>query len=61
MLVAGEHDPGYDVAVLLGEDFFDQVDLEFDLAHKAVRLFQPKDCDRVSLAYWASGDIRPCS
>ena len=57
MLVAGEHDLGDDVAVLLGEDFFDQVDVEFDLAHNAVRLFQPKDCDRVSLAYWAGGDV----
>jgi predicted aspartyl protease len=56
MMVAGEHDPGDDVAVLLGEDFFRHVDVEFDLAHNAVRLFQfqPKDCDRVSLAYWTT-------
>ena len=53
LLVAGEQDPGDDVAVLLGEDFFRQFDVEFDLAHNAVRLFQPKDCDGVSLAYWA--------
>lgn len=52
MLVAGEHDFGEDVAVLLGEDFFDQVDVEFDLAHSVVRLFQPKNCDGFSLAYW---------
>ena len=54
MLVAGERDPGSDVAVLLGEDFFQAFDIEFDLPHKMVRLYQPKDCDGVSLAYWAS-------
>ena len=54
MLVAGEHDLGDQVAVLLGEDFFQRFDVEFDLAHNAVRLFQPKDCDGVSLAYWAN-------
>lgn len=53
ILVAGEHDLGGDVAVLLGEDFFQRFDVEFDLAHNAVRLFQPQDCDGVSLAYWA--------
>jgi predicted aspartyl protease len=55
ILVAGEHDPGDDIGVLLGEDFFQRFDVEFDLAHHAVRLFQPKDCDGVSLAYWAPG------
>ncbi len=53
ILVAGEHDSGNDIGVLLGEDFFQRFDVEFDLAHNAVRLFQPKDCDGVSLAYWA--------
>ena len=42
---------------LLGNDFFHQVDVEFDLAHGAVRLFQPRDCDGVSLAYWATDRI----
>jgi clan AA aspartic protease (TIGR02281 family) len=54
VLVAGERDSGQDIAFILGEDFLYQVDVEFDLAHGAVRLFQPKDCDRVSLAYWAT-------
>jgi clan AA aspartic protease (TIGR02281 family) len=54
VLVAGERDFGRDVAFLLGEDFLYQADVEFDLAHGAVRLFQPKDCDGVSLAYWAT-------
>jgi predicted aspartyl protease len=54
VLVAGERDFGQDIAFLLGEDFFYQVDVEFDLAHRAIRLFQPRDCDGVSLAYWAT-------
>ncbi len=58
ILVAGEHDFGDEAAVLLGEDFFDQVDVEFDLAHNVVRLFQPKNCDGVSLAYWATDERR---
>lgn len=56
MFVAGEQDFG-DIAVILGDDFFRQVDIEFDLAHNTVRLFQAKDCDGSPLAYWASGDI----
>ncbi len=56
MFVAGEQDFG-DVAVVLGDDFFRQVDVEFDLPHSAVRLFQARDCAGAPLAYWASGDI----
>jgi len=54
MIVVGERDFGSPVDVILGEDFFSQVDVEFDLPHNAVRLFQPKDCDAVRLAYWAT-------
>jgi predicted aspartyl protease len=52
MFVAGENDLGGDVGVILGEDFFRKVDVEFDLAHNMVRLYQPKDCEGASLAYW---------
>jgi len=52
--VAGEGSFGDDVAVLLGDPFFDQVDVEFDLAHNAVRLYETKNCEGVSLAYWAT-------
>jgi predicted aspartyl protease len=55
VLVAGEQ--GFrdsDVAVLLGDDFFQQVDVEFDLAHNAIRLYETKDCEGMSLAYWAT-------
>ena len=54
MLVAGEHEIAEGAAVLLGEDFFSQVDVEFDLAHNAVRLFQPKNCEGVTLSYWTT-------
>jgi predicted aspartyl protease len=54
LTVAGEHSQE-GVDVLLGDDFFQAFDIEFDLAHNAVRLFQPtKDCDRVPLAYWTT-------
>ena len=54
MFVAGEQSRRDNVAIILGEDFFRQVDVEFDLAHGAVRLFQPKDCGAAPLAYWAT-------
>ena len=54
MLVAGEHDLGPDVSVILGEDFFGQADVEFDLAHNAIRLFQPRDCEGAPLSYWSA-------
>ena len=60
LLVAGENDFADGVDALLGEDFLHEFDVEFDLAHSTVRLFRPKDCDRVSLAYWspdAAGEV----
>jgi len=54
VLVAGEGGSGDDIAVYLGDHFFEQVDVEFDLAHNAVRLYETKDCEGVSLAYWAT-------
>lgn len=49
----GEKDFGADIGFILGEDFFSQFDVEFDLAHNVVRLFQAKDCNDASLSYWA--------
>lgn len=54
VLVSGEHDFGGSSDFVLGEDFLHMTDVEFDLAHNAVRLYQPKDCERASLAYWAT-------
>jgi len=46
-----------DIAVYLGDHFFEQIDVEFDLAHNAVRLYETKDCEGVSLAYWATEPV----
>jgi gag-polyprotein putative aspartyl protease/aspartyl protease len=54
VLVAGEQTFRGDVALILGEDLLRQSDVEFDLAHNAVRLYQARDCDGVPLAYWAT-------
>jgi clan AA aspartic protease (TIGR02281 family) len=54
VFVAGENDLSSWGDLVLGEDFLGRVDVEFDLAHDAVRLFEPKGCEGVSLAYWAS-------
>jgi len=54
ILVAGEHDFGAGIDIVLGEDFLRAAEVEFDLAHGVVRLFQAKDCGNASLAYWAS-------
>jgi predicted aspartyl protease len=57
MLVVGGNERGDGVAVLLGEDFLHKFDVEFDLAHNAVRLYQPEHCDGMSLAYWAAEGV----
>jgi predicted aspartyl protease len=57
MLVAGRQERGDGVAVLLGEDFLHKFDVEFDLAHNRVRLYQPEHCDDTSLAYWAAEGV----
>lgn len=43
-----------DFAGLLGRDFLlNRYDLELDLAHHVIRLFEPKDCHGDEVAYWA--------
>ena len=54
VMVAGEHDFGKSVDVVLGEDFLDAADIEFDLPHGVVRLFRAEGCERDSIAYWAT-------
>src|SRR5882672_8029009 len=50
--LAPEHDFGSGVSLILGEDFLSAVDVELDFPNRAVRLYRPKDCQGVSLAYW---------
>jgi predicted aspartyl protease len=52
VLVAGEQPMG-GVALILGEDYFVNLDVELDFGNKVMRLFRPQDCDTASLAYWA--------
>ncbi len=54
VVVGGEADTFKGIGFILGEDFLGKVDIEFDLAHHAVRLFVPKDCAGAPLAYWAT-------
>jgi predicted aspartyl protease len=61
MIIAGERDSGDEVALLLGNDFLQKFDVEFDLGHGVVRLFQPQGCENVSIAYWAASDARVAS
>lgn len=43
-----------DFAGVLGRDFLlNRYDLELDLAHHVIRLFEPKDCHGDEVAYWA--------
>jgi predicted aspartyl protease len=51
-MVAGEYEFGSDIGFILGYEFFSRLDVEFDLANDAVRLFEARDCEGVSLAYW---------
>ena len=53
VLMSEDYDFGDDVAVVLGDDFFRQADVEFDLRNNVVRLFQTKDCAGAWLAYWS--------
>jgi predicted aspartyl protease len=57
LLVSGGHEREEGIALLLGEDFFQKFDVEFDLAHNAVRLYQPVVCSDSSPAYWASAGV----
>ncbi|APV48596.1 hypothetical protein BWI17_02185 [Betaproteobacteria bacterium GR16-43] len=49
--VVGERPlPGFDL--VLGDDFFKLVDLEFDYAKSVVRVYQPENCKNSFLGYW---------
>jgi predicted aspartyl protease len=52
--VAGDRYVASDVSVVLGDDFFSQVDTEFDLPENVVRLFKPAGCSPDQLVYWGA-------
>ena len=51
LAVAGDLAADFDM--ILGADILSRFTVEFDLAHGAVRLFQPRQCRPEQLAYWA--------
>ena len=57
MLAAGQQNRDETAAVLLGYDFLRKFDVEFDLPHSAVRLYQPGGCAR-SLPAWVDSGAR---
>ncbi|TWB41779.1 retroviral-like aspartic protease family protein [Nitrospirillum pindoramense] len=62
--LAGERRIGReDVVGLLGEDVFRKFDVEIDLAHNIINLYQPRGCDSAFLGFWAenamTADFRP--
>jgi predicted aspartyl protease len=46
--------------LILGDDFFKVVDMEFDYAKGVIRLFQPENCQKSFLGYWdANAQVVP--
>jgi len=52
--VAGDRYERDGASLVLGDDFFSQVDAEFDLPHNAVRLFRHEGCAPAQLDYWGA-------
>jgi tetratricopeptide (TPR) repeat protein/predicted aspartyl protease len=52
-LVGGTEVGGYSVG-LLGQNFLEAFDVEYDLANGMIRLMRDRDCEKVMLAYWAA-------
>jgi clan AA aspartic protease (TIGR02281 family) len=55
VLVGGYADFGAtdDVVGVLGMDFLERNDLEFDFAHNLLNLYKPENCETAELAYWS--------
>ncbi|GAC1667249.1 MAG: hypothetical protein NVS9B2_08460 [Steroidobacteraceae bacterium] len=53
-LVGGSEIGGGSIGVL-GQNFLEKWDVEYDLAQGLVRLFKVEDCPQTLLAYWSSG------
>jgi predicted aspartyl protease/tetratricopeptide (TPR) repeat protein len=41
---------------LVGQNLLEKFDVEYDLAHGAIRLFVTENCDHAQMAYWLTGD-----
>ncbi len=49
-LAGGSQISGYEG--LLGQNFLEKFDVEYDFANGAIRLFHTEDCEKARLAYW---------
>jgi len=47
---------GNGIAGLLGQNLLRAADVEYDLAHGAIRLVSPRGCKHTQLAYWARSE-----
>jgi predicted aspartyl protease len=54
LAVTGDQDVASDASIVLGDDFFSQVDTEIDLPNRVVRLFQQDGCAPAQLVYWGA-------
>jgi tetratricopeptide (TPR) repeat protein len=41
---------------LVGQNFLEKFDVEYDFAHGSIRLFLTQNCDNANMAYWLTGD-----
>jgi tetratricopeptide (TPR) repeat protein len=59
--LVGGTDIGSESVGVLGQNFLQRLDVEYDLSQGVVRLLKPVDCDKTMLAYWATGTSTPYS
>ncbi|HEX2561289.1 retropepsin-like aspartic protease, partial [Phenylobacterium sp.] len=53
--LVGELAPGGQADGILGQNVLGVLDVEYDFANGAIRLFKPQGCAKANLAYWAAG------
>jgi tetratricopeptide (TPR) repeat protein len=53
--LVGGSEVGQGSAGILGQNFLELFDVEYDLGHGAIRLATAEDCKHVMMAYWAAG------
>ncbi len=54
LLVGGDEYAKLGASMILGDDFFSQRDVEFDLREGVVRMFRPEGCTPPQLVYWGA-------
>jgi predicted aspartyl protease len=52
--LAGGGDSGSGIDGVLGQSWFQNYDVEYDLGNSVIRLMRPEDCADAGLAYWAT-------